>query len=255
MLGLGVPQTAAAPGRPMPTELTVEQRTQPTDVGDLAAPSLGWQTTVDEQTAYQIQVAEDRPGLASGRARVWDSGTVTSTASTHVAYAGSELEPGESYTWRVRTWDGSGKASPWSLPARFGTALGGNWGASEPIWLGPPAALGWRDYMLETTFSITAGGATIAFNAQGASNYLMWQFRGDANEFAPHERVNGTFDVLKTVPLDVELQRGTDYRLRIEVDGATVRTYLDDHLIDTTTDVPFTQGTIGFRTGGSERNS
>lgn len=257
LLGLSVvtPQAAHAAPAALPTGLTVEQRTEPADVGDLTAPILGWEVSTARQSGYQVQVAESQAALASG-GLVWDSGKVTSAASTNVPYAGPALAPGEGYEWRVRTWSGDGKVSPWSLAAHFGTALGADWADSSPIWLGTPASLAWQDYTLEATFSITTQNATVVFNAQDTENYLMWQFRGDGvNQLAPHQRVNGTFTQLKTVPLGVNLQRNTDHRIRIEVAGSTVRTYLDGTLIDTTESVRFTKGSIGFRTGGSERNT
>jgi alpha-L-rhamnosidase len=255
LLAITGPQTAAAPGTALPSGLTVEQRTAPADVDDVTAPVLGWQVPSARQAAYQVQVADSRSALAAGRL-VWDSGKVASGQSTNVPYAGPALDRGESYHWRVRTWGGDGKVSPWSLPAGFGTALGQDWDDSRPIWLGASESLRWKDYVLEATFSITTQNATIVFNAQDADNYLMWQFRGDGvNRLAPHQRVNGTFTELKAVPLGVNLQRGTDYRLRIEASGSTVRTYLDGALVDTTENVRFTEGSIGFRTGGSERNT
>ncbi|WP_435771480.1 family 78 glycoside hydrolase catalytic domain [Nocardioides sp. SYSU DS0651] len=256
LLGVAAPvATQATPGGAHPSGLTVGQRVAPADVDDVTGPLLGWRVPAAAQRGYQVQVAETHPALMSGRL-VWDSGRVASAASTNVPYAGPALERGKRYTWRVRTWDAAGKASPWSRPAQFGTALGGDWGDSRPIWLGEPPALGWSGYTLETTFSITTQNATIVFNAQDANNYLMWQLRGDGvDQLAPHQRVNGTFTQLKAVPLGVSLQRNTDYRLRIEVAGSTVRTYLDGRLVDTTENVRFTRGTIGFRTGGSERNS
>ncbi|WP_158074042.1 family 78 glycoside hydrolase catalytic domain [Micromonospora sp. CB01531] len=249
-------QSGAAPGNAFPSALTVGQRSGPADVDDVDAPLLGWHVPTAQQTAYQVQVAETFSGLKSGKDLVWDSRKVTSPQSTNVAYAGPALDRGERYHWRVRTWDGAGKVSPWSQPAGFGTSLGGDWAQSNPIWLGDPAPLQWSDYTIETTFSITTQNATIVFNAQDPSNYLMWQLRGDGvNQLAPHQRVNGTFQELKTVPLGVALQRNTDYRLRIGVSDSTVRTWLDDRLIDTMQNVRFTRGSIGFRTGGSERNS
>lgn len=114
----------------------------------------------------------------------------------------------------------------------------------------------WGDYTLEATFRIARQNATIVFNAQDNDNYLMWQLRGDGvNQLAPHTRIGGRYEVLKTVPLPVSLQRDTDYDLRLEVSGSTVRTFLDDQLIDTTQDVPFSHGTVGFRTGGSETSA
>lgn len=246
--------TTAAPGNAFPSALTVEQRTEPADVDDVDAPILGWQVPTARQTAYQVQVASSRSELASGRL-VWDSGKVASTSSTNVEYGGPRLDRGERYVWRVRTWDG-GAATPWSRPAGFGTALGGDWGDSEPIWVETPQTGRWGDYTLEATFSITTQNASIVFNAKDANNYLMWQFRGDGvDQLAPHQRVNGTFTALKTVPLAVDLVRGVDHRIRIETRGTTVRTWLDDTLVDTTENVPFSGGSIGFRTGGSERSS
>ncbi|RHW25650.1 hypothetical protein D0Z08_17880 [Nocardioides immobilis] len=248
------PATSAATAA-IPSGLTVEQRTAPSDVDDLTGPILGWHVPSARQSAYQVQVATSRAGLVSGNL-VWDSRKVASAASTNVPYAGPALTHGEGYEWRVRTWSGDGRVSPWSLPAHFGTAIGDDWGDSRPIWLGAPASLGWSGYTLEATFSITTQNATVVFNAQDADNYLMWQFRGDGvNQLAPHQRVNGTFTQLKAVPLGVSLQRGTDYRIRIEVSGSTVRTYLDETLVDTTEGVRFTSGSIGFRTGGSERST
>ena len=258
--GAGQTVTAAQATQPAfgwrPTDLTVGQRTEPADVDDVVAPLLGWQVASDRQTAYQVQVATSHRDLMSGRSRTWDSGKSVSDASTNVAYAGPKLERGERYVWRVRTWNDHGRRSSWSRTATFGTALGAEWGASEPIWLGDPDSVRWHDYTIETTFRITSQNATIVFNAQDRDNYLMWQFRGDGvDELAPHDRVDGTFRELKAVPLDIDLERDTDYRLRIEVEGDSVRTYLDDRHIDTTDGVAFTEGSIGFRTGGSERNT
>ncbi|MDN5856350.1 MAG: hypothetical protein L0K86_26620, partial [Actinomycetia bacterium] len=255
------PDAAATPSvqkhnGPRPSGLTVGQRTAPVDVDNVAAPLLGWKVPADRQTAYQVQVATNRRSLMSGRSLTWDSDKTRSSASTNVAYAGPELERGERYVWRVRTWNERGRRSPWSRVSTFGTALGAEWGASEPIWLGEPESVRWHDYTIETTFSITSQNATIVFNAEDPNNYLMWQLRGDGvNELAPHDRVDGEFRELKTVPLDIDLERDTDYRLRIEVDGDSVSTYLDGAHVDTTDGVRFTSGSIGFRTGRSERNS
>ena len=252
-LTAAVPAASAA-GSKAPAGLTVGQLPAPADVGNLTSPLLAWQVPAGGQTAYQVQVAESIPALASGR-RVWDSGKVESATSTNVAYGGPALEAAEGYDWRVRIWDQDGEVSPWSRIGHFGTAVGQDWGDSEPIWL-PAAGIQWADYTLETTFRITSQNATIVFNAQDSSHYLMWQLRGNgADQLAPHVRQGNTFTVLKTVPLGTTLATGTDYRLRLEVNGSTVRTYLDGVLIDTTTDVPFTSGSIGFRTGGSERSS
>ena len=68
------------------------------------------------QTAYEIRVSE-------GKSPVWNSGRVESDESVQVQYAGSDLKSGKNYTWQVRVWDNSGKASSWSAPAFFRMAF------------------------------------------------------------------------------------------------------------------------------------
>ena len=57
---------------------------------------------------------------------------MTSDESTQVVYAGKSLESGRNYFWKVRYWDKEGRASSYSQPARFGTALlkSSDWKAS-----------------------------------------------------------------------------------------------------------------------------
>ena len=87
---------------------------------DVRIPRLSWQLRSPArgvvQSAYQVQVAADAKALAAGRT-LWDSGRVASDASVHVPYAGPALESGKRYHWRVRAWDGAGRASAWSAPA------------------------------------------------------------------------------------------------------------------------------------------
>ncbi|MGW9630288.1 family 78 glycoside hydrolase catalytic domain [Agromyces sp. NPDC055520] len=236
-----------------PTELTIGQLPAPRDVADLDAPLLGWQVRAARQSAYQVQVADDVDALDS--ASVWDSGRVESTASTNIPYAGPALEAAEGYVWRVRTWSGD-SASEWSEPARFGTAAGTVWGDSTPIWLGSTGPT-WADYTVEGNFRITAQNATIVLRARDASNYLMWQFRGNGvNTLAPHTRVGSTFTQLKSVPLGKTLANDTAYAFKIVASGTTITTYLDGVQVDVTTvGSTFSTGAIGFRTGGSERNT
>ena len=244
---------AAAVDGAAATGPTVSQLSEPHDVEDLDAPLLAWQVPFALQSAYRVQVARVAEGI--GAAQVWDSGRVTSSASTNVPYAGPALQPEQTYQWRVRTWDAaarapSGRSRRRSPPRR--TALG----RRRPHLARTRRAIGWGDVTIDTTFRINAQNATIAFRAPDANNYYMWQFRGDGvNTFAPHKRVNGTFTQLASVPLATPLVRGTSYRLRIQAEGTTIRTWLDDQLIDTRTLTDFAAGSVGFRTGGSERNA
>ncbi|GLZ05113.1 hypothetical protein Acsp03_25790 [Actinomadura sp. NBRC 104412] len=106
-----------------PVELTVGDRAEPLNVQ--GTPLFGWRPRDADpgevQSAYQIVVHTDPP---TGRAKtVWDSGKVTSSRQEYVPYAGPALEHGASYTWKVRTWDKTGKKSSWSRPASFDIGL------------------------------------------------------------------------------------------------------------------------------------
>ncbi|HEX9186556.1 MAG TPA: family 78 glycoside hydrolase catalytic domain, partial [Vicinamibacteria bacterium] len=54
---------------------------------------------------------------------LWDTGKVASDRSVHLPYGGPSLESSRRYTWRVRVWDGAGKASAWSSPASWEMGL------------------------------------------------------------------------------------------------------------------------------------
>lgn len=114
-----------------PVALKVESLTAPLALNTVV-PRFSWQfddeTRGARQSAYQIVVA-------GGDASLWDSGRVESDQSVLVPYAGSILKPLMRATWKVRTWDADGKASPWSEPAVFETGLldATDWEAS---WIG-----------------------------------------------------------------------------------------------------------------------
>ncbi|MEU6340912.1 family 78 glycoside hydrolase catalytic domain [Streptomyces sp. NPDC046977] len=107
--------------------LEVEHQVRPLGI-DVPRPRLSWQVTEGRgaagrtdagQTAYEIEVSTSH----GGRADVWDSGRVRSSRSFDVTYGGPGLASRARYYWRVRVWDGFGKASPWSDEARFETSF------------------------------------------------------------------------------------------------------------------------------------
>lgn len=101
-------------------DLRTEHLTNPIGI-DVLQPRFSWQLESGQrnvvQTAYEIEVS------GPGKSVAWKSGKVMSDASVHVAYNGAALQNGTRYTWKVRVWDKSGKASAWSSPAFFQTAL------------------------------------------------------------------------------------------------------------------------------------
>jgi hypothetical protein len=253
--GVAAPGVAAEEPAEAPRDLRVESLPAPMAVEDLASPELGWQLAADAQSAYEVRVGTGPDVVAD--ADVWDSGRVASDRAVDVPYGGEPLAPSERYWWTVRTWDGDGVPSDWAEPAVFGTGPGSDWGDAETIWAGDPDAWG-GDFTLSFRAQFTQRHVTVLFRAKDGGNYYLWQLRGDgANELATHVRVNNdpSPPVLKTVPLGVEIENGPDarfYDVRLEVTGDTIRTYLDDRLVDTTTDATFTAGGFGFRTGSTE---
>lgn len=110
-----------------PSELTVNDRQRALNVE--GAPRFGWfpqdRDTGEVQTAYQIEVSDDQGAV------VWDSGKVESAEQQYVTYEGPELDRGETYRWRVRTWDSADAASPWADQAEFDTGISDeDWGAT-----------------------------------------------------------------------------------------------------------------------------
>ncbi len=100
--------------------LRVEHFDNPLGLG-ARAPRFSWWMHGEgrglSQAEYQVQVARTADDLARGRRLVWDSTRVKSTESTYRSYEGPAVEPRQRYYWRVRVWDGAGRASAWSAPA------------------------------------------------------------------------------------------------------------------------------------------
>ncbi len=120
LLAAPLPAAAARTNAPLaPTALTVGDRSAPLGVD--GTPLFGWQPrdrdAGERQTAYQIKVFP--PGSPHP---LWDSGRTPSDKTAFVPYAGPPLTAGGTFHWTVRTWDKTGRQSPWAA-ALFGTGL------------------------------------------------------------------------------------------------------------------------------------
>jgi alpha-L-rhamnosidase len=115
---VAAPDTAAASPLTV-AAATVEHKANPLGI-DTTKPLLGWQLAAPKsqlrQGAYQVVV--DGPA-----GTVWDSGRVASQQSVDVAYGGPALASLTRYTWRIRAWDGQGRAGAWSATQSFETGL------------------------------------------------------------------------------------------------------------------------------------
>lgn len=151
---------ASAPSPLTLTALRTEYRVDPVGI-DARQPRLSWQLLSDRrgavQTAYRIQVAADAGALQAERDLLWDTDKVASDASIHRTYEGPPLASRRRYYWRVRVWDGDGRASDWSAPAfwEMGLLDAADWQAAwiEPAWDEDPAA-SQPAPMLRTTFEL-----------------------------------------------------------------------------------------------------
>ncbi|MFJ2211567.1 family 78 glycoside hydrolase catalytic domain [Streptomyces sp. NPDC101062] len=166
---MGSPAAAAAPtrgraGRLRIASATVEYADHVLGT-DVAAPLLSW--VLDggrgaRQGAYQIRAATGRRALAAGRELLWDTGRVASDRTVAVPYAGPALPPRTRCHWQVRVWDHEGRASAWSEPGWWETALGTErWHAR---WIGadqPAAPPGFDGASWIWTAGATTGGAPV----------------------------------------------------------------------------------------------
>jgi alpha-L-rhamnosidase len=75
------------------------------------------------QAAYQILVASSPELLVRDQSDLWNSGQVKSNETTHIPYAGAPLNSREICYWKVRSWDSSGKMTPWSDTASWEMGL------------------------------------------------------------------------------------------------------------------------------------
>ena len=88
-------------------------------------PEFGWIVNDSRrgavQTAWQILVASNPDFLDQDKGDMWDSGKIVSNQSINLEYEGKELDPDQSYYWKVRTWDQSEKVSSFSNIQKFQT--------------------------------------------------------------------------------------------------------------------------------------
>jgi len=88
----------------------------------------------ERQTAYEIVVSSSRRDLAADRFNFWDSGRVPSDRTTSVEYRGRPMPVATRFWWKVRIWDQTGKAGPYSKAAFFDTGLGPKDWTARYIW-------------------------------------------------------------------------------------------------------------------------
>lgn len=121
--------------------LRCEYLVDPLGIGT-AEPRLSWVLSSDRrgarQSAYRILVASEQAALDGEDPDLWDSGTVASSDTAHIAYAGASLEAYHRCLWRVRAWDERRRPSDWSPIATFEMGHDPEDWTGQWITLGPP---------------------------------------------------------------------------------------------------------------------
>ncbi|HEY1784697.1 MAG TPA: hypothetical protein VGG30_04080, partial [Pirellulales bacterium] len=125
-----------------PADLRCDYLVNPLGIDD-PHPDLSWRLTTAnasrrglKQSAYQILVARERRLLDADRGDLWDSGRIESEQSIHVSYQGKPLQARSNCWWKVRVWDESGHASPWSESASWSMGLLSDRDWQQAKWIG-----------------------------------------------------------------------------------------------------------------------
>lgn len=109
-----------------PGKLSCEYVENPLGITALS-PRFSWLLTAtkngERQTAYELLVSDNLKTLKSRQGNCWESGKVNSSQSLHVNFKGAGLQSFKRYYWMVRVYDAKGRASSWSAPAWFETAM------------------------------------------------------------------------------------------------------------------------------------
>jgi hypothetical protein len=110
-----------AVGALAPVELRCDYAANPSGV-DSPNPRLSWELAGpardQKQSAYEILAASSAKILNHNRADLWDSGKILSDDTIQIPFP-EYLNSFEQVFWKVRVWDGNGKASAWSQPATW----------------------------------------------------------------------------------------------------------------------------------------
>ena len=94
---------------------------------DSHSPRLSWSFVSEgknkSQSAYELVVSRNLPGLQQGKTQDWSTGKIASSQNIQIAYSGKPLQSFTRYYWKVKIYDEQGNASGWSAPAWFETAM------------------------------------------------------------------------------------------------------------------------------------
>lgn len=237
---------------------------------DSEKPTFGWKLRSDiigeMQTAYQITVATDEKMSD----KVWDSGTVNSSDTSAIVYAGTALADCTRYYWNVCVTDNNG-VSVTSETAWFETAFIDGSLTDSAKWLEvTDSIVGGDDTEITVDYAIDVDiiditkAASLLFGTSIRTNgkTAMWQIqdKGTYFQLVPHYYNVGW----KTTGTSVKLTSDSEayeamadgFHLQIKVSDSGVKTYIDNKLVAThlAKDIAFepSLGFVGLRVATDE---
>lgn len=126
LVGFALAFSARGASPLQPGQLTCEYSQNPLGIAE-QKPRFTWTLNASQrnqqQSAYEILVADHLKTIASEKGNVWESGKVATCKNFLLAYNGPSLKSFTRYYWRVRVYNQNGEASAWSAPAWFETAM------------------------------------------------------------------------------------------------------------------------------------
>ena len=138
-------------------DLRCEAAVDPLGV-DIAAPRLSWKAASDvrgeHETGWQVLVASSAALLAKDQGDLWDSGRREAGESAAVPYAGTPIASLQQVFWKLRAWDGSGRATAWSRAASWtmGLLAAADW---KGVWIAAPGET--ESLLLRREFTVQHG--------------------------------------------------------------------------------------------------
>lgn len=112
-------------------------------------------------------------------------------------------------------------------------------------------------YSIETEFTAQNFGAGLMFSAIDNDNLYMWQYNTEQAHarLRPHKRINGSWSSIKDVDLSSIIpdnQKNAKHRMKIDVQGTSLVTYMDGIKADSLVLEEFGFGNFGFRFDGED---
>ena len=101
----------------------------------------------------------------------------------------------------------------------------------------------WNNYTFRFTIRIVKKSAGVLFRAADEDNYYEWEF--EPGELLFCKKAGGVLSVIGKKPFD--FKPNADYRIQIEAEQSTIRTFCNNKLLSSLQDKTFKSGKVGFR--------